>query len=47
VVACLERLMQHLDPAAQLSPGPFAAAEQLLVSQVDTPALFSLTPVPL
>ncbi|MBB5113240.1 alkylation response protein AidB-like acyl-CoA dehydrogenase [Micromonospora echinospora] len=47
MMAALDRLTQHLDPTWQLSPGPAAAVEAMVTAQVETPELFSLTPIPL
>ncbi|MFY1672730.1 acyl-CoA dehydrogenase family protein [Plantactinospora sp. WMMB334] len=47
LVACLERLTQHLDPSRQLSSGPVATVERRLAAQVDAAEMFSLTPIPL
>jgi hypothetical protein len=47
LIACLDRLTQHLDPTWQLSPGPVAAVERMLTNQAETPEAFSLTSIPL
>lgn len=47
MIASLDRLTQHLDPTWQISPGTLAAVEGMLIKQVETPELFSLTPIPL
>jgi hypothetical protein len=47
MIACLERLVQYLDPTPQLSPGPLATVERMLAAQVQAPEMFSLTPVSL